>query len=112
VLLRIVADRSGIRARLLPPPFALWEALALLSEFAPGTSLTRGQVALMRRDNVASQDLPDLHDLRITPTALDDVLTAADVGRRQHGADETVAQAPRRSAAQQRKLILIGARAE
>ena len=32
----------------------------------------------MRRDNVVSQDL---HYLRSTPTALDDVLTAADVGR-------------------------------
>ena len=53
-LLRSIADRIGIRARLLPLPFALWQAVAFVSEFAPGAPLTRSQVALMRRDNVAS----------------------------------------------------------
>ena len=56
-LLRSVADRMRKRARLLPLPFALWEALAFLAEFAPGAPLTRNQVALMRRDNVASRRL-------------------------------------------------------
>jgi uncharacterized protein YbjT (DUF2867 family) len=73
-LLRSVADRIGTRARLLPVPFALWQILAFLSEFAPGAPLTRNQVALMRRDNVASPDLPGLGDLRVAPTALEDVL--------------------------------------
>jgi NADH dehydrogenase len=81
-LLRGVADRIGTRARLLPLPFALWEALASLSEFAPGAPLTRHQVALMRRDNVASRDLPGLRDLHVAPTALEDVLPAAADGRR------------------------------
>jgi uncharacterized protein YbjT (DUF2867 family) len=73
-LLRSVADRIGTRARLLPVPFALWQILAFLSEFAPGAPLTRNQVALMRRDKVASPDLPGLWDLRVAPTALEDVV--------------------------------------
>ena len=76
-LLRGVADRMGKRARLLPLPFALWETLAFLAEFAPGAPLTRNQVALMRRDNVASRDLPGLRDLGIAPTPLEDVVPAA-----------------------------------
>jgi nucleoside-diphosphate-sugar epimerase len=71
-LLRVVADRTGARARLVPVPFALWEALAFLAGFAPGAPLTRGQVALMRRDNVASRGLPGLRELGIAPAALED----------------------------------------
>ena len=73
-LLRSVADRISTRARLLPVPFALWQILAFLSEFAPGAPLTRNQVALMQHDNVASPDLPGLWDLHVTPTALEDVV--------------------------------------
>ncbi len=57
-------------------PFALWETMAFLAEFAPGAPLTRNQVALMRRDNVASGGLPGLRDLDIAPTALEDVVPA------------------------------------
>jgi uncharacterized protein YbjT (DUF2867 family) len=80
-LLRSIADRIGIRARLIPLPFALWEALAFLSEFAPGAPLTRNQVALMRHDNVASPDLPGLRDLAVAPIPLDDVVPAVAEGR-------------------------------
>jgi NADH dehydrogenase len=81
-LLRGVARRISIRAHLVPMPFVLWEALALLCEFVPGAPLTRNQVSLMRRDNVVSQDLPDLRDLHIAPTALEDVVpTIADGGK-------------------------------
>jgi uncharacterized protein YbjT (DUF2867 family) len=81
-LLRVIADRIGIRARLVPLPFALWEALAFLCEFAPGAPLTRDQVALMRRDNVASRDLPGLWDLDVAPTAIEDVVRAVACGDR------------------------------
>jgi NADH dehydrogenase len=81
-LLRSIADRLGIRARLLPLPFALWETLAFLSEFTPGALLTRNQVALMRHDNVASRDLPGLCDLHVTPTALEDVVPTVVSGGR------------------------------
>ncbi len=81
-LVRSVADRIGTRAWLVPVPFVLWEALALLSEFAPSAPLTRNQVALVRRDNVASGNLPGLQDLGLAPTALEDVLaTLADGGK-------------------------------
>ena len=76
-LLRIIASQTGTRARLLPLPFALWHAVARLCEFMPGAPLTRGQVALMRRDNVASQGLPGLGDLQVSPTALEDVVPIA-----------------------------------
>ena len=79
-LLRVVADRTGARARLVPLPFALWEALAFLAGFAPGDPLTRGQVALMRRDNVASGALPGLWDLGVAPAALEDVVPAVAAG--------------------------------
>jgi uncharacterized protein YbjT (DUF2867 family) len=80
-LLRTIASQTGTRARLLPLPFALWRAVARLCEFMPAAPLTRGQVALMQRDNVASQDLPGLADLQVAPTALDDVVpTAAAAG--------------------------------
>jgi uncharacterized protein YbjT (DUF2867 family) len=85
-LLRGIADRIGTSAWLLPVPFALWQAVALVSEFVPGAPLTRSQVALMRRDNVASQELPGLRDLDITPTALEEVVSAvADGGREVQG---------------------------
>jgi uncharacterized protein YbjT (DUF2867 family) len=78
-LLRSVAGRIGARAWLLPLPFALWQAVALLSGFVAGAPLTRNQVALMRRNNVASQDLPGLQDLLVAPIALKDVVsTVAD----------------------------------
>jgi uncharacterized protein YbjT (DUF2867 family) len=79
-LLRSVADRMRKRARLLPLPFALWEALAFLAEFAPGAPLTRNQVALMRRDNVASRDLPGLPNLDIAPMVLEDVVSTIAAG--------------------------------
>lgn len=75
-LLRTVAGGIGVRARLVPVPFVLWEALAFAAEFVPGAPLTRDQVALMRRDNVASGDLPGLQDLDIRPTAVEDALPA------------------------------------
>ncbi|MCW3477478.1 complex I NDUFA9 subunit family protein [Limobrevibacterium gyesilva] len=81
-LVRSIAGCIGTRATLLPLPFALWEALAFLSEFMPGASLTRNQVALMRRDNVASQDLPGLRDLHVEWTALEEVVLAMAGGGR------------------------------
>jgi NADH dehydrogenase len=81
-LLRSIAERIGIRARLVPLPFALWEALAFLAEFVPGAPLTRNQVALMRHDNVASRDLPGLGELCVTPTALEDIVPAVASGSR------------------------------
>ena len=46
-----------------------------------GATLTRCQVALMRRNNVASQELPGLRNLNIAPTALEDVVLAVAEGK-------------------------------
>jgi uncharacterized protein YbjT (DUF2867 family) len=80
-LLRTVAGGIGVRARLVPVPFPLWEALAFAAEFARVAPLTRNQVALMRRDTVASGNLPGLQDLRLRPMALEDALPALTGGR-------------------------------
>jgi uncharacterized protein YbjT (DUF2867 family) len=77
-LLRAVAGGigAGRRPRLVPVPFGLWQAFAALAERLPGAPLTRDQVALMRRDNVAAADLPGLPELGIAPAAVEDVLPA------------------------------------
>jgi uncharacterized protein YbjT (DUF2867 family) len=72
-LVRSIAGRIGAHTRLVPMPFALWEALALMAELVPGAPLTRDQVALMRHDNVASSDLPGLSALGIQPMAIEDI---------------------------------------
>ena len=73
-LLQSIAQAMGTRVRTVPMPFAAWQALALVAEFLPGAPLTRNQVALMQHDNIASDDLPGLLELSITPTALETVV--------------------------------------
>lgn len=80
-LLWTVAERIGARVRLVPIPFALWEALAWAAEFVPGAPLARNQVALMRRDTIASGDLPGLLDLKIDATAIEAIVPATESRR-------------------------------
>ncbi|WMT92780.1 hypothetical protein [Pelagibacterium sp. H642] len=40
----------------------------------PSPPITRNQIELMRRDNIASGEIPGLASLEITPTALEQVL--------------------------------------
>jgi uncharacterized protein YbjT (DUF2867 family) len=75
-LVRTVADRIKVRPRLVPVPFALWRILASGAEFLPGSPLTRDQVALMQRDNIASADCPGLSSLDITLTEIETLLSA------------------------------------
>ena len=65
-LLQSIAREMGTRVRTVPMPFAAWQALAGVAEFLPGTPLTRNQIALMKHDNVASDDLPGLPELSVT----------------------------------------------
>ena len=69
-LVAVVAHATGKRARPLPVPFAIWKPLAFVSELLPGAPLTRNQVALMERDNVASSDLPGLAELGVVPAGV------------------------------------------
>ena len=66
-----VADLIKARPRLIPLPFTLWRILALVAEFLPGSPLTRNQVSLMQRDNVASTDCFGLSSLNIAPAEID-----------------------------------------
>ena len=75
-LVRTVADRIRARPRLAPLPFALWRILASGAEFLPGSPLTRNQVALMQRDNIASADCPGLSSLDIAPTEIETLVSA------------------------------------
>ncbi|MGF1631251.1 MAG: complex I NDUFA9 subunit family protein [Kiloniellaceae bacterium] len=74
-LLELVMDHAGRRPRLVPLPFAIWDALALAASVLPTPPLTEGQVALMKQDNIALPDLPGLDSLGIKPTPIGEVLT-------------------------------------
>jgi uncharacterized protein YbjT (DUF2867 family) len=73
-LLQSIAKAMDTRIRTVPIPFAAWQALAFIAEFLPGAPLTRNQIALMRRDNIASDDLPGLPELSVTPTAVEAIV--------------------------------------
>jgi NADH dehydrogenase len=74
-LVRTIANRIRARPRLVPLPFALWRILASAAEFLPGSPLTRNQVALMQRDNIASADCPSLSSLDIAPTEIETLVS-------------------------------------
>jgi uncharacterized protein YbjT (DUF2867 family) len=73
-LLQTVAWRLGRKPLLLPVPFALWRLVAAAAEMLANPPLTRNQVELMRRDNVASPGCPGFDALGITPQGIDAVL--------------------------------------
>jgi uncharacterized protein YbjT (DUF2867 family) len=73
-LLRTVARDAGLDVRLVPMPFAVWHALALMAEMLPNPPVTRNQIELMQVDNVASPDMPGFAALGISPRPLETVL--------------------------------------
>ncbi|MCW0000137.1 complex I NDUFA9 subunit family protein [Pararhizobium sp. YC-54] len=73
-LVREVANQLKARTRLVPVPFMLWSILATAAEFLPAVSLTRNQVDLMRRDNVAASGLPGLAELGIQPRGIEEIV--------------------------------------
>ncbi|RWE55607.1 MAG: complex I NDUFA9 subunit family protein [Mesorhizobium sp.] len=73
-LLREIARQLDTHIRLMPLPFAAWNALAGVAEFLPAAPITRNQVDLMRHDNVASIDAPGLEELDIEPRGIDEVI--------------------------------------
>ena len=73
-LLRAVARDAGLDVRLVPMPFAVWHALALMAEMLPNPPVTRNQIELMQVDNVASPDMPGFAALGISPRPLETVL--------------------------------------
>ena len=73
-LVELVMRHCGRRRALLPVPFPVWDALAAASSVLPAPPLTEGQVALMKRDNIADPDLPGLEALEVHPTPVNVVL--------------------------------------
>jgi uncharacterized protein YbjT (DUF2867 family) len=75
-LLRTVARAAGLRPVLMRTPFALWDALAGVSEILPHPPLTRNQVELMQIDTTASDNLPGFRVLGISPRSIEEELEA------------------------------------
>ena len=75
-LLRTIARTAGLRPVLMRTPFALWDAVASLAEILPHPPLTRNQVELMQIDTAASDNLPGLRELGISPRSLEEELEA------------------------------------
>jgi uncharacterized protein YbjT (DUF2867 family) len=75
-LVRAIARIAGLRPVLMRMPFALWDALAGVSEMLPQPPLTRNQVELMQIDTTASETLPGFRALGISPRSLEDELAA------------------------------------
>ncbi|UCI05484.1 complex I NDUFA9 subunit family protein [Mesorhizobium sp. B1-1-8] len=73
-LVREIARRLGAHPMLVPVPFAAWNALAGATEFLPAPLITRNQVDLMRRDNVATGAILGLAELGIAPLDIEDVV--------------------------------------
>ena len=73
-LLRAVVREAGLEVRLVPMPFAVWHALALVAQMLPTPPVTRNQIELMQVDNVASPDMPGFAELGILPRPLETIL--------------------------------------
>jgi hypothetical protein len=69
-----VAHQAGLAPRLIPVPFAVWQALAWASEVLPGPLLTRNQVELMQVDTVSSPEMPGFIELGILPHSVEAIL--------------------------------------
>jgi len=65
---------SGRRRPLVPMPFAVAAILARLLELLPSPPLTRGQVDILRADNIAGDALPGFAALGIQPRAVETVV--------------------------------------
>ena len=63
-----------VRRPMMPVPFAAWHVLAGIAEWLPGPVITRNQVELMERDNVAAPHSVGLGELGITPRSIEEVL--------------------------------------
>jgi nucleoside-diphosphate-sugar epimerase len=69
-----VARQVGFTPRLIPIPFAVWDALAWACEMFPSPLLTRNQVELMQIDTVSSPEMPGFVELGISPHSVEAIL--------------------------------------
>jgi NADH dehydrogenase len=73
-LIELVLVQTRKRRPLLPVPFFVWDLLAAIASVLPAPPLTRDQVTLMKRDNVAARNARSFHDLGVKSTALEKIL--------------------------------------
>lgn len=73
-LVEEISRLLGVHARLMPVPFRVWHALAIVAELVPSAPLTRNQVELMQIDNVAERR--GFRELGIEPQDIDVVVQA------------------------------------
>jgi uncharacterized protein YbjT (DUF2867 family) len=73
-LLRRIAEHASARCLLVPAPFPLWSGAAAVAERLPTPPLYRGQVDLMRADNVTSGAYPGLDALGVPATPVERLL--------------------------------------
>jgi uncharacterized protein YbjT (DUF2867 family) len=73
-LLRTIVRAASVKPFLLPVPFVVWHALALVAQVLPGAPVTRNQVELMQVDTVASPSLPGFVELGISPRPMEVIL--------------------------------------
>lgn len=66
-LLRAIAARENRRPLLVPVPFALWRAAAMVAERLPTPPITRTQIDLMESDNTRSPTMPGFETLGLSP---------------------------------------------
>jgi NADH dehydrogenase len=70
-LMAYVLTQTGRDKRLVTIPMCIARMQASILELVPGQPLTRDQLLLLQRDNVAAPGLPGLADLGIVPTPVD-----------------------------------------
>ncbi len=75
-IVTIVMRETGHKRPLVPLPMWLAEAQARLLRWLPNQPLTRDHVTLLRKDNVVASDALGLADLGLTPTPIEDILSA------------------------------------
>ncbi|RDC71312.1 complex I NDUFA9 subunit family protein [Rhodovulum sp. 12E13] len=73
-IVEAAARAAGSRVHAVPVPFAVWRALAGVSERLPGAPLTRHQIALMESDKVVDPGLPGLPELGVVPRGVTETL--------------------------------------
>jgi NADH dehydrogenase len=74
-LMEKVLDFTGRKCFLFPVPFSAMSIMATFMALAPGRpQLTPDQVKLLKEDNIASGEFPNLQELGIQPAAIDAVV--------------------------------------
>ncbi|MGE5539287.1 MAG: complex I NDUFA9 subunit family protein [Gemmatimonas sp.] len=95
-IFRFVLAATNRKRCLLPVPFLAADVVGMLSPVLhlPGRApvITRDQARLLRRDNVVAAGAPGLHDLGVTPTALEAIVPGYLATYRRRGASDAGAR--------------------